>query len=103
MFNQPLSFDTSSVTTMRYMFLVRCPVPAPNQQSSLPLRDACTAVARHLPPPDPHLAPHRMPSLRSSAQYASAFNQPLSFDTSKVTIMQQIFYVRSAPCPAPNQ
>jgi len=24
-FNQPLSFDTSSVTTMRYMFRVRSP------------------------------------------------------------------------------
>ena len=60
-FNQPMSFDTSSVTTMGHMFLVRSsPFPAPNLQSSPSLRAACTAIARAtLPPPDPHLAPHR--------------------------------------------
>eukprot|EP00964_Phaeocystis_antarctica_P026662 scaffold15023_cov36-Phaeocystis_antarctica.AAC.1 len=46
-FNQPLSFDTSSVTNMVYMFLVRSsPCPAPNLQSSSALHAACAAVAR---------------------------------------------------------
>eukprot|EP00964_Phaeocystis_antarctica_P102341 scaffold67699_cov63-Phaeocystis_antarctica.AAC.1 len=67
-FNQPLSFDTSSVTTMYAMFHVRSfPCPAPNLQSSPPLHAACTAVARRLPPPGPHVVPHRMPSFRLSA------------------------------------
>ena len=40
-FNQPLSFDTSSVTAMNYMFYVRsCPaLPSPPQV-------ACTALVR---------------------------------------------------------
>ena len=51
-FNQPLSFDTSSVTDMHGMFEVRSsPCPAPNQQSRPFLRDACTADARHPPAP----------------------------------------------------
>ena len=33
-------------------------------------------------------------------QKAQAFNQPLSFDTSSVTTMQNMFYVRSAPAHA---
>eukprot|EP00964_Phaeocystis_antarctica_P070295 scaffold42784_cov32-Phaeocystis_antarctica.AAC.1 len=69
-FNQPLSFDTSSVREMYYMFSVRsspCP-DAPNLQSSPPLHAASTAVTRHLPPPGTlHLAPHRIPSVRLSA------------------------------------
>jgi hypothetical protein len=48
-----------------------------------------------LPSPGAHLAPHRM-LLPSTRQRASAFNQPLSLDTSKVTTMQSMFYVRSA-------
>ena len=39
----------------------------------------------------------------STRQYASAFNQPLSFDTSKVTTMHRMFYVRSARALAPVQ
>ena len=173
-FNQPLSFETSGVTSMAYMFFVRSsPCPAPNLQSSPPLHTICTAVARLLPPPGTlHLFPHRMPSIRLSAvrasvqpapelrnvrrhkhdlhvqrallpepcsqsavkpsparrvhrgrppppagtlhlartvcspfgsrQSASAFDQPLSFDTSSVTNMKTMFYVRSSPCPAPN-
>eukprot|EP00964_Phaeocystis_antarctica_P019074 scaffold10522_cov62-Phaeocystis_antarctica.AAC.5 len=31
-----------------------------------------------------------------------AFNQPLSLDTSSVTDMSYMFWVRSFPCPAPN-
>eukprot|EP00964_Phaeocystis_antarctica_P032959 scaffold18676_cov52-Phaeocystis_antarctica.AAC.2 len=53
---------------MHAMFFVRSsPCPAPNLQSSPPLRPACTAVARRLPPQGPHLAPHRVPSVRLSA------------------------------------
>ena len=35
-----------------------------------------------------------------SRQSAYAFNQPLSFNTSRVTYMQSMFYVRSAPAHA---
>eukprot|EP00964_Phaeocystis_antarctica_P109114 scaffold73604_cov48-Phaeocystis_antarctica.AAC.2 len=87
---------------MHKMFDVRSsPWPAPNLQSSPPPHAACAAVARRLPPPGPHLSPHRMPSF-DSRQDAQAFNQPLSFDTSSATDMQSMFSVRSSPCPAPN-
>ena len=50
-FNQPLSFDTSSVTTTSEMFLVRfSPWPAPSLQPSSPLHAACTAVGCRLRP-----------------------------------------------------
>ena len=50
-FNQPLSFDTSGVTNMWQMFLVRSsPCPAPRLQSSHPLHAACAVIARRLPP-----------------------------------------------------
>jgi hypothetical protein len=97
-FNQPLSLDTSNVTTMRYMFYVRSAraVASNSLESGL---SPCTPLAppppHTLPPPGPHLAPHRMP-LPSTRQYAHAFNQPLSFDTSKVTHMGDMFIVRSA-------
>ena len=39
-----------------------------------------------------------MPS-PSTRQQASAFNQPLSFDTSKVTTMSGMFQVRSPRVP----
>ena len=71
-FNQPLSFDTSSVTDMSYMFVVRCSTcPTPNLQTSPSLHAAFTIhhcrPARHLPPPGPQPASHRMPSSRLSA------------------------------------
>ena len=47
-FNQPLSFDTSSVMSMSAMFVVRsspCPF---DLQSSPTLHAACTAVARRI-------------------------------------------------------
>ena len=104
-FNQPLSFDTSSVTDMHWMFYVRsslCPVPCvPNLQSGQPLHAAWAAVA-HTPShsfPGPHPASY---AVRSTRQNAHAFNQPLSFDTSSVTTMSSMFYVRSSPRLAPN-
>eukprot|EP00964_Phaeocystis_antarctica_P001077 scaffold605_cov43-Phaeocystis_antarctica.AAC.1 len=57
-FNQPLSFDTSSVTSMGLMFSVRSsPCPAPNLQSHSPLHAACAAVVHRLLPPDPYTSP----------------------------------------------
>ena len=101
-FNQPLSFDTSSVTTMRWMFSVRsapCPVP-PKCSRALP----CTCLRRRRPPPShrPAARPAHVCPRFDSRQSASAFNQPLSFDTSSVTGMSWMFYVRSSPCPAPS-
>ena len=48
------------------------------------------------PPANTFLAPYRMPSFRLGMQEAYAFNQPLSFDTSRVTSMSYMFFVRSA-------
>jgi len=48
-----------------------------------------------LPPPGLHLAPASH-ALLWTRQNAKAFNQPLSFDTSKVTNMWGMFAVRSA-------
>ena len=64
----------------------------------------------HMPlaPPPPRsrllarrLAPHRMPLL-STRQYTRAFNQPLSFDTAKVTDMGGMFYVRALTPAQPS-
>ena len=100
-FNQPLSFDTSSVTAMKYMFHVRSGRALLAPKSSWVL--ACTlhmrlsparCVCRHtLPSPDPHHA--RLVCLPSTRQEASAFDQPLSLDTSSVTTMREMFSVRS--------
>ena len=74
MFNQPLSFDTSSVTTMLFMFYG---ASAFNQPLSF---DTSSVI-----------------DMRYMFKGASAFNQPLSFDTSSVTTMAQMFYVRFTP------
>ena len=101
-FNQPLSFNTSSVTNMLQMFKVRSArALGPSLQSDPP-------CARRLRCPRP--TPSRLsraaprPARRpiSTRQGASAFNQPLSFDTSSVTDMLQMFYVRSARAQAPS-
>jgi hypothetical protein len=46
--------------------------------------------------------PPASPALPSTRQGASAFNQPLSFDTSSVTNMGDMFYVRSAHALGPQ-
>ena len=102
-FNQPLSFDTSSVTDMHAMFFVRSArALAPNLESGhAPVHAACAAAPRpHASRPAPRLASY---TLLSARQNAVAFNQPLSFDTSKVANMAQMFNVRSARalCPQP--
>jgi len=98
------SWDTSKVTTMESMFEVRSArALAPNSlESGLPR--ACRLRRRRPRPPASRRAPRpasHVP-LPSTRQHASAFNQPLSFDTSKVTTMQIMFYVRSARALAPN-
>ena len=60
---------------------------------------ACAAAAPR--PPGAHLAPASH-ALLSTRQRTSAFNQLLSFDTSKVTNMGYMFYVRSARALAPT-
>ena len=95
-FNQPLSFNTSSVTTVSSMFEVRSARVACPQSvySSPPLRVACAVVTHRFPSPSSHLLAPARPPL-SAWQYAWAFNQPLSFGTFSVTDMSYMLYVRS--------
>ena len=63
------NWDTSSVTDMTQMFRVRSAralrPPQPPVLNPTLKRAARAAAASHaLPPPDPYLAPHRLPSLR---------------------------------------
>ena len=99
-FNQPLSLDTSSVTSMQYMFQVRLPrLPMPPTHQSGPRR----ASLRPPPPRPPASWPACRPLIYAfpldSRQEADAFNQPLTFDTSSVTSMRYMFEVRSCACP----
>jgi len=99
------SWDTSKVTNMIWMFRVRSArALAPNSlESGLP---PCMPLAppppHALPPPGARPRPASHAPLPSTRQRANAFNQPLSFDTSKVTDMTYMFYVRSARALAPN-
>ena len=90
---------------MYAMFAVRSArALAPNSLES-GLSRACRLRRHRLTPsrlPARNLAPHRMCPSLLTRQYASAFNQPLSFDTSKVTDMSYMFQVRSARALAPN-
>eukprot|EP00964_Phaeocystis_antarctica_P065503 scaffold39537_cov51-Phaeocystis_antarctica.AAC.2 len=105
-FDQPLSFDTSSVTNMYDMFGVRSsPCLALNLQSSPRLHAACAAVARRLPRACQriYLAPHRMPPFRLSAarvcvQPAAELRHLWRHD---YAVHVQRALLRS-PCPAPN-
>ena len=99
-FNQPLSLDTSSVTDMGRMFYVRFARALPAAfilvVVGFSLHVACVAAAAQaLPSPGPARHPSPYASLLTR-QYAGAFNQSLSLDTSSVTNMQDMFYVRSA-------
>ena len=101
MFDQPLSFNTSSVTSMSGMFQVRsAPAPPPLPMQAL----ACTLLVL-LRRPTPSRRPARMPTAPyarlMTRQEASAFNQPLSFDTSSVTYLSDMFRVRSAQARPP--
>ena len=96
-FNQPLSFDTSSVTTMNYMFAVRSARALPQQPPQLgpPCALLALLLTHDLPSPGPTCRPSLYAAL-STRQSAYAFNQPLSLNTSSVTIMSGMFGVRSA-------
>ena len=65
---------------------------------------ACTLLAP-LRRPTPSRLPARMPPASyarlMTRQDASAFNQPLRFDTASVTDMSGMFWVRSAPARPP--
>ena len=97
-FNQPLTFDTSVVTNMRAMFLVR---------SARALSPVCSRALSfthmQLAPPSPtayhplaRISPRIVCPPFESRQGARAFNQPLTLDTSSVTDMSWMFYVHSS-------
>ena len=103
-FNQPLSLDTSSVTNMQRMFYVRSARAISPQPLVGPSPRACRLRHRQ-----PTRSPASRPASRSAShallsprQYANAFNQPLSFETSKVTTMRWMFYVRTARALGPQ-
>ena len=68
-FNQPLAFNTSQVTDMRFMFYDATEFNQPLTFDTSQVTD-----------------------MRGMFQSASAFNQPLTFDTSQVTNMEQMFW-----------
>ena len=96
-FNQPLSFNTSKVTRMNYVFYVRSArALAPNSPVGSSVHVTWAATQR--PPVSwPSMSPSWYAPLLTR-QGATVFNQPLSFDTSSVTDMGWMFYVRSAQC-----
>ena len=84
------NWDTSSVTTMEDMFYVRSARALLSQALVRPSLRAPLA-----PPPQP--APrHRIVCPPPTRQGVLGFSQPLSWDTSNVTDMGYMFYVRSA-------
>ena len=99
-FNQPLSLNTSGVTDMSQMFEVRfgvCHGPCVRSGPPCMLR---TPPPPPRPPKSRPVSPSVSPAV--TRQGASAFNQPLSLvDTSKVTTMYGMFYVRPPRVPLP--
>ena len=88
-FNQPLSFDTSSVTTMSAMF----------DMSSAAGPDSCSRRLSFGPAfnsPVNFWDTSRVTSMHGMFRHSSAFNQPLNFDTSRVTDMSEMFQGASA-------
>ena len=73
--------------------------PVPHSLQSNASRPLPVHALLRLPARTSPRTPHALPF--DSRQSASAFNQPLSFDTSSVTTMEDMFYVRSSLCPAP--
>ena len=90
---------------MRSMFNVRSPrVPLPFKSLESGLFRAChfcraATTQQALPPSGSHTSPPASHALPLTRQSASAFNQPLSFDTSSVTEMSYLFSVRSPRVP----
>jgi hypothetical protein len=87
--------------TMSLMFYVRSARALGPQPFLRVAPRACRRcrLVPSLPPPGSHLSPPASHALPSTRQGASAFNQPLSFDTSSVTDMGYMFDVRSARVP----
>ena len=84
------------------IFHVRCSLcPAPEICSCdlSPARSVHAPRGRDHPPPPAAARPAPCALLATPRQYAYAFNQPLSWDTSSVTDMSSMFDVRCAPHP----
>ena len=86
----------------------RAPPPQPAVTCPPPLHSACmhAALTRCLPPTGSRLPAHSPPRSREPCacdprQYAYKFNQPLSWDISRVTNTGYMFYVRCSARPAP--
>jgi len=97
-FNQPLSFDTSVVTDMSFMFNVRFRLRVLPTLPSWATRTPRALLIRPslcLPSPlcHTHFSLHAG-CLLWTRQNADAFNQLLSFNTSSVTNMGAMFRVR---------
>ena len=85
---------------MQHMFRVR-------SARALATLALCQAILVHANCPTPSDSSRAAPIPASHArlstrQRAYAFSQPLSFDTSKVTTMRNMFYVRSARALPPQ-
>eukprot|EP00964_Phaeocystis_antarctica_P131836 scaffold95826_cov48-Phaeocystis_antarctica.AAC.1 len=80
--------------------LLPVPCPQPAVEPS-PARCACRGRPPPAQPPDRYASPRIVCTPFDSRQLATAFNQPLSFDTSSFTTMDSMFSVRSSPRPAP--
>ena len=89
---------------MGAMFSVRSAraLPPSLLSRALPVHADCVAATQrpHASRAVPLPTSHARLSIR---QRASVFNQPISFDTSKATNMQLMFYVRSARALTPTQ
>ena len=91
-FNQPLSFDTSSVTDMGQMFMLASAFNQPLSFDTSSVTDMASMFVRASAFNQPlNLDTSSVTSMTSMFNYASAFNQPLSFDISSVTGMQWMF------------
>ena len=95
-FDQLLSFDTSSVTSMHQMFTVRFRLRLLHTRSRAGphARRVCAPNSASLCVPSPLCHTYFPLCHMPARQNAVAFNQPLSFDTSVVTDMSFMFNVR---------
>ena len=89
------SWNTSGVTTMKYMFFVRTLAPTSYQPRALPCSAACAVAPPHRPLTSRPAPPPASYTHLATRQKAEAFNQPLTFDTSKVATMRRMFKVRT--------